>query len=387
MNTVFINNQNNKFFLFASIGLIVLAVFFLSCSSGESDLEKDYQWPAKTRDYWPTTDWQTAPMAEHGINESKIKYAAAKGASIGIDAIVVVKDGYIVFEKYYTGDQNTSTELWSATKSIASTLAGIAITKGYINNVNQLMTDYIPEHDFRDIRIVHVLTQRTGLVWDDGNGSYWAAYTRSSDWTAHALAKGRISSPGTTFLYSSANSHFLSHLVASATGMATGDFANQYLFQPLGINFSRLLAPVDFSDYPVTYMIPLGRTTWQQDVQEYEIGGIGLYLTAREMAKIGFLYINKGIWDGQVILSESYIDEATRPYNLDSYYGYQWWISASSHYLYFSAGGSGGQRIMVVPSLDMVIAIKCKPYAAYENRVKNDSLISQTEAEFIEAAR
>jgi CubicO group peptidase (beta-lactamase class C family) len=172
------------------------------------------------------------------------------------------------------------------------------------------------------------------------------------------LSRGSFATPGDFFLYSTANSHFLSHLIASSTGMATGDFANDYLFKPLGINFSRLPNPINYISW-YNYYVSLGKTTWQQDVQGYEIGGMGLYLTAREMAKLGFLYINKGIWNGLRILSEDYIDEATKPY-VAANYGYQWWIS-SQCYRYFLALGMGGQIIAIVPSLDMIIVIKCQP--------------------------
>ncbi len=389
MNNLNIIKINKKYIQFISILFLFLSIFSINCSDGDSPetpLEPSYIWPNKTRDYWPTTDWQTAPMADHGINESKMNLAVNYGISLGIDALLVVKDGYIVYERYFIGDQNTSSELWSATKSFTSTLVGIAIDKGYINNVYQLMTDFIPEHDFRDIKIWDVLTQRTGLEWEDG-GPGWLAWVQSPDWTVHALARRRLYSPGTNFIYSTANSHFLSHLIVSATGMATGDFANEYLFKPLGINFSRLPNPVvDFSDWVNSYMIPLGRTTWQQDVQGYEIGGIGLYLTAREMAKLGFLYINKGIWDGQIILSESYIEEAVQSGRILTSYGYQWW-TGGHYYRYFYARGSGGQKIAIVPTLDMVMVVKCKPYASDRDRDSVSELLQQIIPMIIDTAR
>jgi CubicO group peptidase (beta-lactamase class C family) len=135
-------------------------------------VEKEYQWPLNSREYWPTENWKFASMEDHDIDPQKMYLAVINAASMGADAILVIKDGYIVFEKYYVGDQNTSSELWSATKSFSSTLIGIAITMGYINNVNQLMREFMPEHDFGNISIYHVLTQSTGLNWLEA-GSSW----------------------------------------------------------------------------------------------------------------------------------------------------------------------------------------------------------------------
>ncbi len=384
MNEFLNRSQDKKFRLLVLAGWILLSILIWGCGGGGSDSggsptgttpETAYHWPSTDRAYWPTDDWQTASMEDHGIHSGAMGAVDSYAAGIGVDALLIVKDGYIVFEKYYTGDKNTSTELWSATKSFTSTLVGIAIDKGYIDNVNQLMTEFMPEHDFGNITIKHVLTQKTGLEWSERDSSWWN-WVSSPDWNAEALSRTRFAPPGTYFLYSTANSHFLSHLVSSSTGMATGDFANEYLFKPLGINFTRLSAPISYSSWD-NYMVPLGKTTWQQDVQGYEIGGVGLYLTAREMAKLGFLYINKGHWDGQVILSEAYIDEAIQPYNnnVDPYYGvnnygYQWWIASYDIYRFFEACGSGGQTIAVVPSLDMIVVIKCKPFNASEARDK-----------------
>jgi CubicO group peptidase (beta-lactamase class C family) len=181
----------------------------------------------------------------------------------------------------------------------------------------------------------------------------------SDDWVASALARGQNHDPGTNFYYSSGNSHFLTSLVYYTTGVSPGKFAEEHIFDPLGIDFETS-TNINYTSWD-EYTMPFSQS-WRQDPKGIECAGFGLYLTARDMAKFGFLYLNKGIWDGRTLISKEWIETSTRDHETNIYgrysYGYQWWITKVGGYPSFLASGFGGQIIGVVPSLDLVVVIK-----------------------------
>lgn len=274
-------------------------------------------------------------------------------------SLLVVKDGFIVFEKYYhEGGRDKSTEVWSATKSFTSALIGIAIDQGYLDSPEDLMIKYFSEYlDFDSISIHSVLTHTTGLNWNEGNQQSWI---QSEDWIEEALNRGFITSPGKTLLYSSANSHFLSKLIKKTTGKTPGEYANENLFIPLGIKFIPSNCQERYFDWQELH-VPIPNC-WRQDNNGLEIGAFELHLTAREMAKFGFLYLNKGIWEGRTLISESWVEKSTIDYVHRSEnfgFGFHWIITNRYNQPCFEADGWGGQMISVIPSLDMIVVIKC----------------------------
>ncbi len=322
--------------------------------------EGGYQWPDTKRDYWPTEGWLSDSMENHGISHAKIRIAdSLANSDDALRSIIIVRDGYIVFEKYYhEGGFTQSTEVWSVTKSFTSALIGISIDQGYIENTDKLMIEYLPEYPaFNDISIKHVLTHTTGLNWDEGNQQSWI---QSEDWIHDALSRGEFAEPGNTLLYSSGNSHLLSKLIKRCTDKTPGEFAEENLFKPLGITFTPSNHNDRYSDWQELHSpIP---NSWRQDNNGLEIGAFGLHLTAREMAKFGFLYLNKGIWEDKVLISESWINQSTRDYVLrsDNFgFGYHWVVTKRENHICFEADGWGGQMISVIPALDMIVVIKC----------------------------
>jgi len=275
--------------------------------------------------------------------------------------LLVVKDGYIVFEKYYGGGaEDRSSNLWSVTKSFTSALVGILISRNLVASVDQPMLAYLPEYpEFGKIKIRHVLTHTAGLNWTE-EGQSWVDWVMTDDWIAAALDRGREHAPGKVFKYSSANSQFLSALIRATSGKTPGQLADTELFRPLGIPFNRLTEVVDYESWD-EYKAPLDRS-WRQDPTGLETGGFCLYLTARDMAKFGFLFINRGAWDRQQILSPEWVKESTRDQKANIYgrysYGYHWWVAQVDGTPCFLASGLGGQIIGVVPSLDLVLVIQ-----------------------------
>lgn len=322
--------------------------------------ESGYDWPLKERDYWPTKEWRIGSMEKHGIDPKKMLFADSLAQSDdSFRSILIVKDGYIVFEKYYfEGGMDESTEVWSVTKSFISALIGIAIDKGYIKSIDQLMTDYLPNYpNFKDITIRHVLTHTTGLNWDEGSLESWI---QAEDWIVEVLDRGYFTQQGETLLYSSGNSHFLSKLIKVATGKTPGAFALEHLFDPIGIKFKKSERNKQYARWEELHVPASG--TWRQDNNGLEIGAFGLHVTAREMAKFGFLYLNKGKWDGKILISEKWIEESTRDHVLRSEnfgFGFHWVVTKRFGQISFEADGWGGQMISVIPALDMVVVIKC----------------------------
>ena len=305
------------------------------------------------RDYWPTAGWRTAGPSAQGADSASLDSALALFGKTTSDvyAVVVTRHGYIVAERYYHDRDSTERfDMRSATKTIVSMLTGIAIDKKFIHGVDQHVSDYFPEYfgsDSVDARkkmmtVRHLLTMTSGLYWVEGRGSEILNYQRS--WPVAILSQRLMAPPGALFNYSSGNAHLLSTIVTRSTHKSTIDFANEMLFGPLG------------------FQLPL--LDWSTDVQGVNSGGAGLKLRAREMAKLGYLFLNHGCWDGAQVVSEKWVTQSTRkwsdPGKNSAGYGFLWWLSTAVPGAY-SAIGAGGQYIFVDPSRDAVIAIAADP--------------------------
>ncbi len=311
----------------------------------------------KEREYWPTKGWKTAIPEKQGMDSAKLLMADEFIQNRLPDAfsLLVVKNGYLVFEKYYSwGSREKYAEVHSVTKSFTSALIGIALDKGYLNSVDQKLVDFFPEYITdesdpmkKEISLRHLLTMSAGFKWNDWGPSMRKWLYFSPDWVKSAIQLPQENNPGEVFNYNSSTSHLLSAILSKSTETSTLDFAKQYLFVPLGIQ----------SAY------------WHVDQQGYNIGGFGLGLSARDLAKFGFLYLNNGYWNGQSIVSEIWVKESTsqqiqtvsHPIYGEFQYGYQWWVKKVDGCKSFRARGKRGQFIVVVPELDLVIAVTSNP--------------------------
>ena len=344
---------------------IVIFLLLSQCSLNDSNLvvpESGYDWPDNSRQYWPTEGWQLASMEEHDIDPDKMAIANQFAENDPLArALVVVKDGYIVYENYYgDGGIDESTNLWSVTKSFASALTGLLIDDNIVSSPDELMADLLPDYpEFNDIKLHHVLTMTTGLSWAE-EGPLWVDWIFSDDWVTHALERGQIRPPGKTFKYSSGNSHFLTSLVYYKTNTKPGILAKERLFDPLGIDFQSLTETIVYNNWN-EYKEPLYQT-WRQDTKGIECASFALYLKARDMAKFGYLYLNRGRWDNEQLISEDWVISSTKDHKTNIYgrysYGYQWYITKVGGHPSFLASGFGGQIIGVVPSLDLVVVLK-----------------------------
>ena len=353
--------NHNIFFRFQ----VLLWLFLVSCNSNQAIIivpEDGYKWPSNERPYWPTDGWTTSSMSDHSIDPTKMDLANQFAQNDQYArALLVIKDGYLVFENYYDdGGVDQSTNLWSVTKSFSSAVVGILMDEHTINSTDQLMADLMPQYpEFNLISLHHVLTMTSGLAWAE-EGPLWVDWIFSDDWVAAALARGQVNKPGENFYYSSGNSHFLTSLVYHKTGEKPGKLAKDRLFDPMGIPFEVLDQPIIYSSW-AGYRTPLHQT-WRQDPKGIECASFGLYLTARDMAKFGFLYLNKGRWDNDQLISENWVETSTKDHETNIYgrysYGYQWYITYVGGHPAFLASGFGGQIIGIVPSLDLVVVLK-----------------------------
>ena len=305
---------------------------------------------AKERDYWPTSGWKSSAPELQGMDPARLEVAVDFIESRLPDAysLLVVKNGYLVLERYFSiGRPDRRAVIHSVTKSVMSALIGIALDKGHLRSVDQKLVEFLPEYFIgeldpmkRDISLKHLLTMTAGLKWNDW-GPIMRAWYSSPNWTNFTIQLPQESSPGRIFNYNSSLSHLLSVILSKSTKMNTLDYANQNLFEPLGVQ----------------------EKYWQKDPQGFRAGGFGLALLARDLAKIGFLYLNEGVWNGRSLISKSWVRESTRQqvhvHNLygSNGYGYQWWIKEVDGCFSYGARGRRGQFIVVVPELDLVIVV------------------------------
>lgn len=264
-----------------------------------------------------------------------------------ISAYVVVRGGRIVSERHYRGAPHALRAVNSCTKSVTGSLVGIARYQGYIKDVDQKALEFFPEYSPGDfdprasgLTIDHLLTFTSGYLWNDNRQSPFIGIYNGNDWYRHFLSQPFAFDPGVHFNYNSNSSHLLSAIVTRATGTRRSEFQDRNLWGPLGIT----------------------RHLWPADGRGATVGGWGLFLRTRDMAKLGTMWLNEGEWNGGRIVDAEWIREATRAHSAGGppcgvSYGRQFWVLAECGYPSFTANGFGGQFIYVVPALDLVVAI------------------------------
>ncbi|GGG69007.1 serine hydrolase domain-containing protein [Paenibacillus radicis (ex Gao et al. 2016)] len=276
-----------------------------------------------------------------------------------INGIVVSRNGSIVYEDYYNGfGPEDAQHVASVTKSIVSALIGIAIDEKYIESADTKVLDFFPEYVPNanagvkpDITIRHLLTMTAPYAFEDWREPL-DQMCMKPDWIQYALdLMGHNGTIG-TFKYSTAGAHVLSAIITRATGKSAREFANERLFKPIGMR--------EIPDDPVTsfgfdQLFGSEVKGWVNDPHNYSTGGWGLTLTPRDMSLFGQLYLNRGEWEGQPIISKSWIEESTAM-NANQY-GYLWWVREENGIFAYSAVGDGGNIICCVPEKGLVVAI------------------------------
>lgn len=279
--------------------------------------------------------------------------------------IVVQKDGDILYENYFYGCSASSTvHVYSVTKSILSILLGIAIDKGYIKDIHQKVLDFFPnytikkrENTIQHITLEHLLTMTAPYKY---KYAPYIKYFTSPDWVTFTLdllgGKGKIGD----FRYAPLiGPDILSGILISATGKSVFDFASETLFSPLGIRVDQNIV-FHSKEEQMAFNKATTVSGWVTDETGTNAGGWGLTLSALDMAKLGQLYLNQGMWNGRQIVSPQWVTESTREHSRwekeDLPYGYLWWVIDEKTHAY-AAMGDGGNTIYVNPEKQLVVAI------------------------------
>ncbi|HEX6699758.1 MAG TPA: serine hydrolase [Gaiellaceae bacterium] len=301
-----------------------------------------------------TGAWRVDPPAREDVDAKRLDAAGAWGDRVlpSLTALLVARHGRLVFERYYhLGAANQPVPILSITKSVLSTLVGIALREGRLGTLDLTVGDLfgadVPrgaDSRVRSITLRQLLTMTSGLgsratdpLGDGGN-----AYRTTPNWVRTILGAPLARAPGTSFFYDNGDAHLVSALLQRATGTTAAAFARDELFRPLRIEPG----------------------PWSADPQGVTDGAAGLQLKPRDLAKLGELYLRHGRWGGRQIVPAAYVRDATsqRVSAADTGrglgYGYLWWTFRGAGFpRLFLAIGSGGQLLIVAPALDAVVVL------------------------------
>ncbi|PGU79826.1 serine hydrolase domain-containing protein [Bacillus cereus] len=271
-----------------------------------------------------------------------------------MNGMLVVRKGNVIFEKYYNDyGQNDTFHVASVTKTIISALIGICIDKGYIKSVDQKVIEFFPEYKVKssEVTVRHLLTMTAPYPFVDWQEPLEELCTQP-DWVQYTLHRMGNGGEIGAFKYSSAGAHVLSAMITNATGKSAREFANEYLFQPLGMSE---IPNYNMKAFGFDDLFGKDVKGWVHDPNGISTGGWGLTLTVRDIAKFGQLYLNEGIHNGKQILSKSWIKESTEMNQ--NQYGYLWWLREENGIFSYCAMGDGGNMICCIPEKDLVVVI------------------------------
>jgi len=315
-------------------------------------------------------DWKISTPGEQGLDPLLIDELYYDAASLEtLYSLLVIKNGYLIAEKYFNdGGIDQLSKRASITKSYNSCLLGIALDKGFIKDIDQKMIEFFPEiadkiSDDRkkEITIRQMLQMRAGYPSEETDTTYWNAL-----WSAKYITKivdiPLTVDPGANFQYSNLTSNWLGIITARACGSDIKTFGQKYLFGPLEVKIGQ----------------------WARDADGYYIGCGDIEFTARDMAKFGVLYLNDGLYEGKQLIPSQWVENSFKNYSgeinsagvkssrVGRYfnnigYGYQWWSASAGEHHFNYAAGHGGQFIILLKDLNMVIVTTADPFYGKEN--------------------
>jgi CubicO group peptidase (beta-lactamase class C family) len=340
---------------------VLVFVFLIHVGSFSQTNEYVYQIPQKWND-----GWEVSSLSKEGIDEEAIEEISGIIADIdsydNILSMLIVKNGKLVHEVYSPYCQrNTLHWMASITKTITSTLIGIAIDKGYIANVDAKLHELLPQFadDFKDpqkrkVALKHIMSMTSGIDWNERVSynnplnSEWQM-VETEDWMSYVVSHQVKDEPGTVFNYNTGGIHLLSAVIKSVSGLYAHQFAEKYLLHPMGI---------------YAYQ-------WNKDPMGYPCtGGTdgGLGLRTRDIAKFGWLFLKDGKWKGKQIVSAEWVKMAPRisltTQGRGSNYHFNWMTGTRSangkRFEYIASFGYGGQTLYIVPEHDLILVFTCE---------------------------
>ncbi len=308
-----------------------------------------FLWPMRSPqvDYWPKDCWKTASPESEGIDSVKLALTlnTIKENGVPIHSLMMIRRGEVILDGFfYPYDRTTLHDMASVTKSFTTTLIGIAADKGLLD-LDQPILSFFPGRTVanRDewkeqITVRHLASMSSGLDCNNAkeDNQCIEEMVASKDWVQFILDLKVLHEPGTVFKYFSPGTHLLSAILTQATGMSALEFAKQNLFGPLDIT----------------------KVYWPADPAGLTHGWGGLCLLPQDAAKLGYLWMNNGVWNGQQIVSHKWVENAVKPQvptGSANGYGYGWWLNTFGESPSYNAFGRGGQEVLVVPEMDLVI--------------------------------
>lgn len=332
------------------LGLVLLVALLTSCLKDET-FKQEYTGfvPTNLNDDWALATPASVNMDPDLLEQAyRLMYKDTRFTMAR--SLLIIRNGKLVAEAYPhdIDDIDQIANIQSMTKSFTSILAGIALEKGLLDSVNQTLFSIYPEHfsrypEKKTITLHQALTMSTGIDFDNGSHTQVLYHTDGSS-VEYVLSQNQKYAPGQVFHYHDGAPQLVSAAVQKQFGKPFSEFANQYLFKPLGI------------------------TDWDWEVAHdgNTFGAFSLYLKPRDAAKFGQLLLQEGIWNGQQIVDSAWISHATKPQlnssQLGTAYGYYFWIYPA--YGAYAADGHGGQRIMVIPEKELVIVYTAWGYTS-----------------------
>jgi CubicO group peptidase (beta-lactamase class C family) len=304
-------------------------------------------------------DWPVSTPAEQGLDPALLDELYQDAAEHStIYGLLVIKNGRLIAEGYFNGGAvGQQVALASVTKSYTSALVGIALDQGCLSGVDQRMIDFFPEYadqldDPRkgEITIEDMLKMRSGYPWEEMT-SYLEQLVSSNNWIPHIVDFSLSSDPDTEFAYSNLTAHLLAVIVARACESDLLSFGREHLFSPIG-------AAVGY---------------WPRDASNYFFGSGDISFTARDAARFGLLYLNDGFVGWTPIVPSGWVSESLQIYSENIYgnrlgrylrdigYGYLWWSARAGEHHFNYAWGHGGNLIVLLDELDMVIVTTADP--------------------------
>jgi CubicO group peptidase (beta-lactamase class C family) len=328
---------------------LLLTVLSISACLKEESINLTYKGytPIFRNDGWDLSSPEVENM-DHYILDGLYRdfYNGSKYPTI--NSLLIIRNGKLVAEAYCKNESGIDQlhNTMSATKSITSILAGIALDMNLLNSIESPVYTYLAQYFDEDIRkrsitIRQALSMETGLDFDNNMHTSDLISGKGSS-LEQVLSKDLIFTPGTSWFYGDGNPQLISGIIHQVSGKSLAEFANEYLFDPLGINVYK----------------------WESHSDGLNFGAIGLWLSPRDMAKIGWLMACNGKWNGNSIVSDAWVVASTQRQSEHQNYGYYWYpIDDKAFY----AEGHGGQLIWVYPEKELVVVITSDPYTKSYN--------------------
>lgn len=313
----------------------------------------------------PGDDWKVSTPEEQGLDSMLLTELYRDAAELEtLYGLLVIKNGYLIAESYFNeGVVDQKARVQSVTKSYTSALVGIALDQGYLSSVDQKMMDFFPElidsiSDPRkeQITIRDLLQMRAGYPWEETDPALWEGLL-SGNYLPLIDEFPLISDPGTEFNYSNLSSNWLGIILSRVCDSDLKSYAQKNLFLPINAEVGE----------------------WGTDRDGHYNGCGDLHFTARDMAKFGLLYLNNGKYEGKQVVSASWVRESLQNYSEDAWvtkhklnkvgryfrdlgYGYQWWSARVGEHRFNFAAGHGGQLIVLLDELEMIIVVTAYPF-------------------------